>query len=64
MKVATVDSVKIDTISASAIAEEQKNCLDVANCKQGKHPTSLTFEDVVIDDVTLFSHRPKKEFNG
>ena len=54
MKVAAaLEQLVIDSISPEEIAQAQLECEDVKNCKQGNHPVSLSFEDIVINGVPL-----------
>ena len=50
---AASETIKIDTISASQIAEAQKSCPDTKCHRLGNHPTSLLFEEVDIDGFNL-----------
>ena len=51
---AAMEVLEIDTISTKAIAEEQRKCRDVDNCRKGLHPKSLKFRDELINGTEIF----------
>ena len=48
------ESVKIQSVNLEEIATAQVDCPDVLSHRKGQHPTSLAFEDVEVDGVSLF----------
>ena len=46
-EISAAEILKINTVNLQELAESQKSCKEVQNCRQGNHSTSLAFEEVL-----------------
>ena len=53
-EVSALEGFKLECMSPSVIFEAQEECREVQTIKAGQHPTSVTFQSVLFDEVQLW----------